>query len=197
MRIIGGKHRGRTLTEFKGEEIRPTADRVKESLFNVLSGGKYGIAGARVLDLFCGSGALGLECLSRGAKEAVFNDCSKDSVAVLRANIKKLGEQERCTVFALDYLACLSRLQGTFDIVFIDPPYRYGYGAIAAEEIIRRGLLEKNGVMVYERTEPFDNSNSATIEVADVRKYGKTYVSLLRRRGDATGETKEERQVEK
>lgn len=185
MRIIGGKHRGRILTEFKGEEIRPTADRVKESLFNILSGEKYGIVGARVLDLFCGSGALGLECLSRGAKEAVFNDCSKDSVAVLKANVKKLGEQERCTVYALDYLACLSRLQGKFDIVFIDPPYRYSYGAIAAEELIRRGLLEKNGVMVYERTEPFDNSHIATIEVADVRKYGKTYVSLLRRRGDA------------
>lgn len=85
MRIIGGKHRGRILAEFKGEEIRPTADRVKESLFNVLS---REIAGARVLDLFCGSGALGLECLSRGAEEAVFNDCSKDSVAVLKANIK-------------------------------------------------------------------------------------------------------------
>lgn len=195
MRIIGGKHRGRVLTEFKGEEIRPTADRVKESLFNILSGGKYGIVGARVLDLFCGSGALGLECLSRGAKEAVFNDCSKESVAVLRANVKKLGEQERCTIFTLDYLTCLSMLSGAFDVVFIDPPYRYAYGEVAVKELLRRGLLAKNGVIVYERTEPFDASGIAAAEVADVRKYGKTYVSLLRRRAETGADQKEQVEV--
>lgn len=180
MRIIGGKYRGRVLTEFKGEAIRPTADRVKESVFNILS---REIAGARVLDLFCGSGALGLECISRGAKEAVFNDCSKDSVAVLTANIKKLGEGEVCTVRALDYLACLSALQGKFDIVFLDPPYRFDYGVKAAEEIARRGLLAEDGVIVYERDKPFEESaaESCGLHVADVRKYGKTYVSFLRK----------------
>ncbi len=180
MRIIGGKHRGRVLTEFKGEAIRPTADRVKESVFNMLS---REIAGARVLDLFCGSGALGLECISRGAKEAVFNDCSKDSVAVLTANIKKLGEGEVCTVRALDYLACLSALQGKFDIVFLDPPYRFDYGVKAAEEIARRGLLAEDGVIVYERDKPFEESAAENfgLLVADVRKYGKTYVSFLRK----------------
>ena len=180
MRIIGGKHRGRVLTEFKGEAIRPTADRVKESVFNILS---REIAGARVLDLFCGSGALGLECISRGAKEAVFNDCSKDSVAVLTANIKKLGEGEVCTVRALDYLACLSALQGKFDIVFLDPPYRFDYGVKAAEEIARRGLLAEDGVIVYERDKPIEESaaESCGLHVADVRKYGKTYVSFLRK----------------
>lgn len=180
MRIIGGKHRGRVLTEFKGEAIRPTADRVKESVFNILS---REIAGARVLDLFCGSGALGLECISRGAKEAVFNDCSKDSVAVLTANIKKLGEGKVCTVRALDYLACLSALQGKFDIVFLDPPYRFDYGVKAAEEIARRGLLAEDGVIVYERDKPFEESAAENfgLRVADVRKYGKTYVSFLRK----------------
>ena len=178
MRIIGGKHRGRVLTEFKGEAIRPTADRVKESVFNILS---REIAGARVLDLFCGSGALGLECISRGAKEAVFNDCSKDSVAVLTANIKKLGEGEVCTVRALDYLACLSALQGKFDIVFLDPPYRFDYGVKAAEEIARRGLLAEDGVIVYERDKPFEESAAENfgLHVADVRKYVITYVSFF------------------
>ncbi|MDD6994619.1 MAG: 16S rRNA (guanine(966)-N(2))-methyltransferase RsmD [Candidatus Borkfalkiaceae bacterium] len=188
MRIIGGKHRGRALTEFKGEEIRPTADRVKESLFNILSGEKYGIAGARVLDLFCGSGALGLECLSRGAKEAIFNDCSKNSVAVLRANIKKLGEEERCTVYALDYTACLARLNGKFDIVFIDPPYRYAYGEVAVKALLDRDLLAENGVIVYERTEPF-NAADVRITAADVRKYGKTYVTLLQKSNGAEKQT--------
>lgn len=180
MRIIGGKHRGRVLAEFKGEAIRPTADRVKESVFNILS---REIAGARVLDLFCGSGALGLECISRGAKEAVFNDCSKDSVAVLTANIKKLGEGEVCTVRTLDYLSCLSVLQGKFDIVFLDPPYRFDYGVKAAQEIARRKLLSEDGVIVYERDKPFEKivAESFGLRVADVRKYGKTYVSFLRK----------------
>ena len=180
MRIIGGKHRGRVLAEFKGEAIRPTADRVKESVFNILS---REIAGARVLDLFCGSGALGLECISRGAKEAVFNDCSKDSVAVLTANIKKLGEGEVCTVRTLDYLSCLGALQGKFDIVFLDPPYRFDYGVKAAEEIARRKLLSEGGVIVYERDKPFEEAVAENfgLRVADVRKYGKTYVSFLRK----------------
>ena len=119
IRIIGGQWRGRKLPVPDSPGLRPTTDRVRETLFNWLA---PVIVDAQCLDCFAGSGALGLECISRGAKEAVFNDCSKDSVAVLTANIKKLGEGEVCTVRALDYLACLSALQGKFDIVFLDPP---------------------------------------------------------------------------
>ena len=85
MRIIGGKYRSRVLAEFAGQDVRPPSARAKESLFNILSLKMYG---ARVLDLFCGSGALGLESLSRGAKAAGFNDCAKDSVAFLKKNLK-------------------------------------------------------------------------------------------------------------
>lgn len=177
MRIIGGKHRGRVLAEFKGEEIRPTADRVKESVFNILA---PRLPGARVLDLFCGSGALGLESLSRGAAECIFNDCSKESVGVLAQNIKRTGDGDKCTVHTLDYRVCLSRLTGQFDVVFLDPPYRFDYGKVAAEEILKRGLLKKDGVIVYERDEPYSPSD-AFKETTDVRvkKYGKTYVSFL------------------
>ena len=87
MRIIGGKFRSRILAEFPGEDVRPTSDRVKESLFNILSLKLYG---ARVLDLFAGSGALGLESLSRGAGEVVFNDCAKTSIAILKKNLATL-----------------------------------------------------------------------------------------------------------
>ena len=87
MRIIGGKFRSRVLATFEGDAVRPTADRVKESLFNILSLRFYG---ARVLDLFSGTGALGLESLSRGAREVVFNDRSKESVAILKKNIRAL-----------------------------------------------------------------------------------------------------------
>ena len=180
MRIIAGTARGTVIDAPLGRDTRPTLDRVRENVFNIL---QQQVRGARVLDLFCGSGALGLECISRGAKEAVFNDCSKDSVAVLTANIKKLGEGEVCTVRALDYLACFSALQGKFDIVFLDPPYRFDYGVKAAEEIARRGLLAEDGVIVYERDKPFEESAAENfgLHVADVRKYGKTYVSFLRK----------------
>ena len=91
MRIIAGKHRGRALVSFRGDHIRPTPDRVKESLFQILS---LKITGARVLDLFAGSGALGLECLSRGAGEVIFNDSSRESISVLEKNLRLAGENE-------------------------------------------------------------------------------------------------------
>ena len=103
MRIIGGKYRSRVLSEFAGEEVRPTSDRVKESLFNILALKLYG---ARVLDLFCGSGALGLESLSRGAKEVVFNDCAKSSIAILKKNLSALkisANSDEAKVYNLDY----------------------------------------------------------------------------------------------
>ena len=103
MRIISGKHRGMKLAEFEGAEIRPTADRVKESLFNILY--PY-ISGARALDLFCGSGNLGIECLSRGAQSVHFNDISAESVAVLKKNLSRLKE-ENFTVTNLDFSVCL------------------------------------------------------------------------------------------
>ena len=117
MRIIGGKYRSRVLADFAGQDVRPTSDRARESLFNILS---MKVLGARVLDLFCGSGALGLESLSRGAKEAVFNDVAKDSLAIVRKNLETLkidvngGE---ATVSHADYSVCLESVRGQFDII--------------------------------------------------------------------------------
>ncbi len=180
MRIIGGKYRSRVLSEFAGESVRPTSDRVKESLFNILS---LKMQGARVLDLFCGSGALGLESLSRGAREVVFNDCAKDSLAILKKNLTALkipvgGEEAK--VSCADYLVCLTGAYGQFDIVFIDPPYRLDFGEKALCKIAERGLLSKNGVAVYERDRPFEGE-IVGLEKYDERKYGKTYLTFFRR----------------
>ena len=155
MRIIGGKYKSRVLAEFPGTDVRPTGDRVKESLFNILS---LKIGGARVLDLFCGSGALGLECLSRGAKEAVFNDFSSESIRLLEKNMKALGVVKGAEgkVYTLDFSVCLDGLKGGFDLIFLDPPYRFEYGVPALEKIARRGLLNENGIAVYERDKPFE-----------------------------------------
>ncbi|MCM1546216.1 MAG: 16S rRNA (guanine(966)-N(2))-methyltransferase RsmD [Clostridiales bacterium] len=175
MRIIGGKHRGRKLADFKVGEIRPTADRVKESLFNILS---VKAAGARVLDLFCGSGNLGLESLSRGAEYVLFNDLSKDSLSVLKKNLAAVGEGDKCKITNLDYSLCLNSAGEKFDIVFIDPPYAKEFGVPALEIIAKRGLLTEGGVAVYERDRPFVGSIEG-LEMYDERKYGKTYLSFF------------------
>lgn len=179
MRIIAGKYRGKILATFEGEEVRPTADRVKESLFNILS---QKMLGARVLDLFCGSGALGLECLSRGAAEAVFNDVSKDSVRILQKNIAsmKLGTEAR--VMNYDYLTALNTLKGEFDLVFLDPPYRFDYGVPALEKLVGRGLIADDGVIIYERDCPFEGEVRG-LEKYDERKYGKTVLTFFKKGG--------------
>lgn len=173
MRIISGRYRGMVLAEFKGRDIRPTADRVKESLFNILSGD---IAGARVLDLFCGSGNLGIECLSRGAAFVQFNDISKDSIAVLKKNLARI--EGDWSVTNLDFRACLSRGE-RYDIIFIDPPYAGEFGREALEIIANGDKLSADGVAVYERDRAF--TGEAPLELFDERKYGKTYLSFFKK----------------
>lgn len=179
MRIIGGKYKSRVLAEFPGTDVRPTGDRVKESLFNILS---LKIGGARVLDLFCGSGALGLECLSRGAKEAVFNDFSSESIRLLEKNMKALGVVKGAEgkVYTLDFSVCLDGLKGGFNLIFLDPPYRFEYGVPALEKIARRGLLNENGIAVYERDKPFEERIDG-LEKYDERRYGRTYLTFFRK----------------
>ncbi len=177
MRIISGKYRGLKLVGFSGDGIRPTADRVKESLFSIIS---YRTAGARALDLFCGSGGLGLECLSRGAEYVHFNDVSPESCAVLKKNLSKLKGESAYMITNLDFSVCLIRLSGAFGLIFIDPPYRSEAGIRALEIIAERGLLSENGVAVYERDRAFAGSVGG-LELFDERKYGKTYLSFFRR----------------
>ena len=178
MRIIGGKYKSRILKEFAGENVRPTSDRAREALFNILANKTYG---ARVLDLFAGSGALGLESLSRGAKEVVFNDLSKDSLAILKANLSALKvPTEETKISNYDYAVCLDGLRGEFDLIFIDPPYRFDYGEVALNKISQRGLLSENGVAVYERDCPFLGEIDG-LEKYDERKYGKAYLTFFKR----------------
>ncbi len=173
MRIIAGKYRGRVLKEFQGTDIRPTSDRVKESVFQILT--PY-FAGARVLDLFAGSGALGIESLSRGAEEAVFNDSAKDSLLVLRANLQKVGE--RVKVYNLDYRGCLKSLSGKFRLIFLDPPYRMDIAEECLLLIKERKLLEEGGLAVYECEKELSAPDGW--EMADMRSYGRTKVYFFK-----------------
>lgn len=179
MRIIGGQFKGRKLVEFDGQAIRPTGDRVKESLFNILA---YRFYGARVLDLFSGSGALGIESLSRGAKEVYFNDAANSSLAVLEKNLA-LVKADRSTykIGNNDFIQCLKTLKGQYDIIFIDPPYRFDYGVSAMQTIMERDLLSDDGVIVYERDRQFQDDLPSGLTLYDERKYGKTYLSFFKK----------------
>lgn len=123
MRIVAGTARGRKLFSPEGMDVRPTTDKVKESLFNII---QFEIPDARVLDLFAGTGQLGLEALSRGAKEVVFVDAAGKSLATVKKNVELCGFSDRARLVHADALAWLSRQEGTFDIVFLDPPYHRG-----------------------------------------------------------------------
>ena len=174
MRIIAGKHRGRVLAEFRGMEIRPTSARVKESLFQIIGDR---LAGARVLDLFCGSGALGLESLSRGAKEAVFNDVSRESLAVLKKNLAALREEGQ--VMQSDYAACLMRMRGKFDIIFCDPPYKMDCREDVLARIAAHDRLAAGGVVIWESER--EEEAPAGWRRSDLRSYGRTKIAFFER----------------
>lgn len=171
MRIIAGKYRGRNLASFRGEAIRPTPDRVKESLFQILS---PKIAGARVLDLFAGSGALGLECLSRGAGELVFNDSSRESLAVLEKNLRLVGEHAK--VYQSDFRTLLRRIEGRFDLIFCDPPYKERFLGEILDTVRERELLNVDGVVVYESEHKEEGAEGWTL--LDRREYGRTNITV-------------------
>ena len=169
MRIIAGKHRGRKLIGFEGKSVRPTSDRVKESLFQILT---PRLAGARVLDLFCGSGALGLESLSRGAAEVTFNDISAASLRIVKSNLALLKEQAE--ILNLDFRAALKCVRGKFDLIFIDPPYGEDFRAEILHLVRERALLNDGGIVIYEseREEPSEEG----WEAVDTRRYGRTKI---------------------
>ena len=176
MRIIGGTYRGRVLAGFDGDAVRPTSDRAREALFNILA---LKTRGSRVLDLFCGSGALGLEAYSRGAGEVVFNDLSKDSLAILKKNLTalKIPTGKEIKLLNYDAAACLESLNDEFDIILIDPPYKFEKGESLLEKIVKRNLLSENGVIVYEWDKPL-NAQMKGLERYDERRYGKAYFTF-------------------
>ena len=160
------------LASFSGERVRPTPDRVKESLFQIVS---TRLIGARVLDLFCGSGALGLESLSRGAREVCFNDSSEESLALVKKNLALLKEQASCT--RQDFRTCLNNISGKFDLIFCDPPYAEEFLAEILKIVQARKLLSENGLVVYESER--EEGVIDGWETVDIRRYGRTKIFMF------------------
>lgn len=182
MRVITGSARGRRLGELKGMETRPTTDKVKESIFNCI---QFDVEGARVLDLFAGTGQLGIEALSRGAESALFVDKRADAVKLVRENLELCRLAERAQVICGDSLAQLASLRTKFDIVFLDPPYDSTLLEQAIEKIVSFDILAPGGIIVAESAldkalaEP-----AAPYRLGREYRYGKIKVTLIRRDGE-------------
>lgn len=147
MRVITGPPAGRRLNELKGKETRPTTDRVKEGIFNII---QFDIEGRRVLDLFGGTGQLGIECLSRGAAHATFVDARTDAVKLIRENLAVTALANRATVLTADYATVLSGAVEKYDLVFLDPPYETKLLERSLELISQFDILREHGIIICE-----------------------------------------------
>ena len=147
MRVITGTARGRKLKSLEGLETRPTTDRVKEGIFNII---QFDLEGRRVLDLFAGTGQMGIEALSRGASGAVFVDQRRDAATLVRDNLKTTNMSDRARVVCGDALAFLASAREKFDIIFIDPPYAAKLWDNALDAVSRFDILSNHGIIVCE-----------------------------------------------
>ncbi len=185
MRIVSGTFKGRRLASFKGMDIRPTSDKVREAIFNILP---REFTFKKVLDLFAGTGAMGLEALSRGALDATFVDSGSEAISLIRKNMESCGAEAR--VFKSSVHASLkqfARKGEKFDLIIIDPPYDSTLLSEALEAIDRDSLLEAGGVIVAETTKRAPlKADFSGLEVFDERKYGDTAVYFLKHK--AAGE---------
>ncbi|MBQ3355820.1 MAG: 16S rRNA (guanine(966)-N(2))-methyltransferase RsmD [Oscillospiraceae bacterium] len=181
MRVITGSARGTNLKAPDGLATRPTADRVKQALFNII---QYEIAGS-VLDLFAGSGQLGIEALSRGAAHAVFIDERTDAIRVIRENLRRTHLEEKAEVICSDYLSYLSRCRKRFRLIFLDPPYAEKSLENAIKRISEIDILAEGGIIIAERPlgKPLNDKFPGLVRSKDYN-YGKTTITLFRRAED-------------
>ncbi len=177
MRVITGTARGRKLKEPMGNAIRPTTDIVKEAIFSMI---QFDIEGRRILDLFAGTGQLGIECLSRGAKSVTFVDQSKDAIKLVRENLEHCDLQGE--VVQADSIGFIGR-DGKYDIIIIDPPYDTDLMDKALEKIVQFDILNDGGIIVCEsRLEKTVQELPAPYGVVKERKYGKIKVTICEKR---------------
>lgn len=180
VRIISGTARGRKIETREGMETRPTLDRVKEAIFGSV---QFSVPYAEVLDLFSGSGNLGLEACSRGAKLAVLNDRDAQCTAIIRRNTETLGFSDRVRVLNLDYAAAIDRLRSegaSFDLAFLDPPYREGISEDAVRRLFESGLIKPDGLVILEHAADLAPQGiEGVYRVRRSKKFGRCGYSLI------------------
>lgn len=179
MRVISGKYKNKKLITLEGNNTRPTTDRVKEAIFSMLAKHIYE---CDVLDVFSGSGSLGIESLSRGANKCVFNDYNKDALNVIKRNLSNI--QEQYLIYNLDYNSLLSKLGNenmSFDLIFLDPPYDLKLLNNLINLIDEFNLLKKNGIIVCESNLKEEIELADKYELFKEKKYGNTKIVFVRR----------------
>lgn len=183
MRVINGKARGTKLSSIESLSTRPTLDRVKESLFNII---QNNLRDAVVLDLFAGSGQLGIEALSRGADKAYLCDINRDAVKMIKQNLEKTKLKDKAVVINEDYKKALRTLNTNekFDIIFIDPPYKEDIAVDSIIDIIHESRLKENGIMIIETDEIERDlreiNKIENIKIIDQRKYGRASLIFIK-----------------
>jgi len=181
MRVISGSARGRRLKELQGMDTRPTTDKVKESLFNII---QFDIEGRKVLDLFGGTGQLGIEALSRGAARCTFVDMSRQAAAIIRENLKTVGFSEIAAVQQGDAMAFLSGCREKYDLIFLDPPYQSQLLENCIQAVAKFDILSEHGIMICESAleKPMPEL-AVPYEKGREYRYGKIKLTVYRRQG--------------
>ena len=189
MRIITGLARGVKLTTLEGEATRPTAERVKEAVFSSIN---FELEDALVLDLFGGSGQLGLEALSRGAEQAVFVDLSKDATAVIKANAQKTRLFQKCRILTTDYKDYIRSVAGKhkFDFIFVDPPYALKLVPDVLKRIMDADILSDGGKVICEAEDEITLGNELCeyFELFKTAKYGRVHIAMITKRAGGTND---------
>ena len=181
MRIIGGNSRGTKLYTLEGLNTRPTLDRVKESMFNIL---QNNIKDRIILDLFAGSGAIGLEFISRGAKKTFLCEKEKKAIDIINKNIQKMHVESKVKIAFMDYRKFLETSNDKYDLIFLDPPYETDFISKSTELIIKKNLLNDDGIIIAETDQEervIKELENIEIEIYDIRKYGRAKLIFMRK----------------
>lgn len=173
MRVDSGKYKGRRLVENKYNHIRPTTDKVKQALFTKL---QFFVIDSKVLDLFCGTGAMGIEAISRGANKVFFVDKDYRSVEMTKTNLKNIGIDEK--VFKFDAITFVEKCDEVFDLIILDPPYKSGLYEKVLPIIYEKKLLKDDGIIVCEHAQE-DNFDYKPFKIVDEKKYGNIKLTYL------------------
>lgn len=184
MRIISGKSRGTKLYTLEGEQTRPTLDRVREALFNII---QNEIVGSVFLDLFAGSGAVGLEAASRGAKEAILCEKNNGAIEIINKNIEKTHLENQVKLYKMSYEKLLESLNTKVDLVYLDPPYKTDYICEALKIMTKRKVLNKDATIILETDDEqriLKRIANLELEIVDQRKYGRVHLIFLKEKQD-------------
>jgi 16S rRNA (guanine966-N2)-methyltransferase len=179
MRVLTGEYKGRVLRTAKGLSVRPATGRVRQTVFDVLSS-RGVVDGSRVLDLFAGSGSLGIECLSRGATHATFVENDPEAARSIEENIRALGCADRADIVRMDAMVYVQGGCGPFDILFVDPPYRYPATQTIPEILFRNNAVAPGGYVLVEHTTEVRFGNTDRYSIETEKRFGRTVVTFFR-----------------